>query len=265
MFRIIGIEKHSAQMNMAIDYALYESVLKGASPPVIRFYKWEHGGVSIGKGQSPGIVNLKNCSDDRVGFVRRQTGGNALFHNGEDFTYSVIAPNIIFNGISGTDNAKAQVNIPAYKEICSWIIAAIEKIGLKAYLHGSNNVMVDGKKIAGSAQYNGGRVFLQHGSIFFSDKTGLWARYLNFPPEKMKDIIGINALIKANPSVLYQALIGSFSSNAIVKSAGPDKLSLDELRRAHDLVASEYSEEKFFGSGSERKGDVCAVDFERNI
>ncbi|MBI2139196.1 lipoate--protein ligase family protein [Candidatus Woesearchaeota archaeon] len=261
MFRIIGIEKHSAQMNMAIDHALYESVLKGASPPVIRFYRWEHGGVSIGKGQSPGIVNMKNCSEDRVGFVRRQTGGNALFHNGEDFTYSVIAPNILFSGIGGTGDAKAQVNITAYKEICSWIIAAIEKIGLKACLHGSNNVMVAGKKIAGSAQYNGGRVFLQHGSIFFSDKTMLWARYLDFPQEKLNDIIGIKILIRANPSVLYQALIESFSANAIVSSASPDKLSLDELRRAHELAEAEYSEEKFFGSGSERKGDVCAVDF----
>lgn len=258
-FRILGIETNSAQSNMAIDHAIFEAVSKGISPPTIRFYRWENGGISIGKGQHSNIVNNDACIKDKVGFVRRPTGGNALFHGPNDFTYAVIAPNKLF---VKEGEEIGFVNGAAYREICLWIIAALEKVGIKAYLHGSNNILFDGKKISGNAQYKGKEAFLQHGSVFFSSTAEEWQKYLMIPPQRLKDIINMQQIKKVKSSIFYQALLDSFTSNQIVNGdfeAG--KLSNEELRRAHELADTEFGHEKFFGTGKEKTGDVCAVDF----
>ncbi|MBI2576298.1 lipoate--protein ligase family protein [Candidatus Woesearchaeota archaeon] len=255
-WRLIPLKSYDASLNMAIDHALFESVAKGISPPTIRFYWWKGGGVSIGKGQNAEIINLKNCLADGVGLVRRPTGGNALFHNQEDFTYSVCAPNYIFS----RSEQKGRVNLSAYKEICRWIIRALGNVGIKGILHGSNNVMVDGKKISGNAQLNIGKAFLQHGSLFFSAKTELWGKYLHVPGEKLECITGVQKFERISPSFFYKALLESFSSNRIVREAKPGTLSPQEAESAKMLASTVYSRDNFFGTTSKRKGDICAID-----
>ena len=255
-FRLIEQETYGAAINMAIDHAIFESVANRVSPPTIRFYRWNNGGVSIGKGQNSSIVHIKNCLADGVGLVRRPTGGNALFHNAEDFTYSACAPNSCFSG----PGRKGRVNLAAYKEICRWIIQALGNVGIKGILHGSNNVMVDGKKISGNAQLNIGKAFLQHGSVFFSAKTELWGKYLHVPGEKLGCIAGIQKLKPISPLVFYKALLESFSSNRIVHEAKPGKLSSREKKTAMILASKVYSRDTFFGTTRERKGDICAID-----
>ncbi len=257
-WRIISAATHTAVMNMAIDQAIYESVNEGKSPPTIRFYQWKSGGISIGKGQNAEIVNIKNCSKDGIGVVRRPTGGNALFHHPIDFTYAVIAPNSAF---STNKKGQGMVNLNAYREICSWIVKALRKAGIQSHLHGSNNVMVGNKKISGNAQYNGGKTFLQHGSIFISTNTQLWGKYLNVPAGALKDIIGIQSLIKVKASLLYGELIDAFTSNPVVNGCFTEgRLSPQELKSAEKLSKSMFGKEHFLGSRSEKLGSICAID-----
>src|SRR3989344_6115649 len=135
-WRLIEQQAYSAPMNMAIDHAVYESVANGRENPTIRFYKWINNSVSIGAYQNPNEINLEACKKHNVGIVRRMTGGRAVFHDKNDFTYSVIAPIRAFE--YSIENA--------YRQICSWIINSLSELGIKASLENKNDIMVDGKK-----------------------------------------------------------------------------------------------------------------------
>ena len=137
-WRLIEQEAYSAAMNMAIDHAVYESVANERENPTIRFYKWVNNSVSLGAYQNPKEINLDACNKNNVDVVRRMTGGRAVFHDKVDFTYSVIAPIKIFN--YSIENA--------YKEICSWIINALNEFDINAALESKNDIVVDSKKIS---------------------------------------------------------------------------------------------------------------------
>ena len=113
-WRVIGLETHDAYLNMGIDDALLESIRDSKSPPTMRFYRWRPSAVSIGTFQSmEKEVNVQKCNELGVNYIRRITGGGAVYHdfNGE-ITYSVIAPLSYFpHGIR-----------ESYKYICDWIM-----------------------------------------------------------------------------------------------------------------------------------------------
>src|SRR3989338_6447730 len=97
-WRLIPLRNYPAPLNMAIDDALAESVLKSRIP-AIRFYKWKGSAVSIGINQNQNEINLDLCKKLGVDVVRRMTGGAAVFHDKNDLTYSVIAPIELFGDI----------------------------------------------------------------------------------------------------------------------------------------------------------------------
>ena len=76
-FRFINTGANNAAMNMAIDEALLDS-----DEPVVRVYRWEPAAVSIGYFQEAKDVLTSN-------FVRRLTGGKAVYHDNE-LTYSFV-------------------------------------------------------------------------------------------------------------------------------------------------------------------------------
>ena len=122
-WRLLEQQTCNAAMNMAIDEAVYENVASGKQLPTIRFYKWKNNSVSLGAFQNQNEVNLEECKKNNVDVVRRITGGRAVYHDKQDFTYSVVAPIKIF------DNSISK----AYKEICSWMINSLKDWGINQY------------------------------------------------------------------------------------------------------------------------------------
>ena len=83
--------------NMALDEALLEScvaaVAEGNSPaPVIRFYGWRPGCLSLGYTQDARrVLDFEGLAAAGYDWLRRPTGGRAVLHTTE-VTYSVVAP-----------------------------------------------------------------------------------------------------------------------------------------------------------------------------
>jgi len=65
------------------------------NPPdkaVIRFFTWDRPTISYGYNQNPDKrLDLKKCQSDKIGVVRRPTGGREILH-GYDLCFSVIWP-----------------------------------------------------------------------------------------------------------------------------------------------------------------------------
>ena len=129
--------------------------------------------VIIGRNQNAyAEVNEPFIRDHNIKVVRRLTGGGAVFHDDGNINYTFIAPD---DGTKTLD----------FAGFTAPIIAALRSIGVKAELSGRNDIVVDGRKISGSAQcVRNGRV-LHHGSILWSADLSHLVGALNVDPEKI--------------------------------------------------------------------------------
>lgn len=84
LVRLADPEPHSAVLNMAID----EELLRTATTPTLRHYRWTHRAVSFGYFAKYADVERAWPTLEPV---RRWTGGGIVLH-GDDFTYSLVVP-----------------------------------------------------------------------------------------------------------------------------------------------------------------------------
>ncbi|OZS78812.1 octanoyltransferase [Tetzosporium hominis] len=172
--------KQDAAYNMALDEALLEWHAEGLIPPVIRFYQWEPAALSIGYFQRvERDIHLPAVKEMGLGFVRRPTGGRAVLHEHE-LTYSVI--------VSEDYPDMPKTVTEAYRVISEGILQGFRNLGLQAEFSVPESdsqrealsqpksavcfdapswyeLVVEGKKVAGSAQTRQKGVILQHGAI----------------------------------------------------------------------------------------------------
>ncbi|MYL63138.1 octanoyltransferase [Bacillus hwajinpoensis] len=172
--------ERSPAYNMALDEALLKWHSEGSIPPVIRFYGWNPPTLSIGYFQRiEKDINMEAVENYGLGFVRRPTGGRAVLHD-KEVTYSVIV---------SEDYPDMPTTVrEAYRVISEGLLIGFQQLGLNAYFSVPETekekeelraprtgvcfdspsyyeLVVEGRKVAGSAQTRQKGVILQHGSI----------------------------------------------------------------------------------------------------
>ena len=162
-WRLLKLETHDAYTNMAIDEAILTARTRNLAPNTIRFYRWNPSAVSIGKFQNiENEVQLDKCKKYGVDVVRRITGGGAVYHDTEgEITYSVVA---------NKKDLKAENINAVYAKFYGGIAEALKILGINADFNEGNaktcpNLIVNSKKISGSAQSHKRGVVLQHGTL----------------------------------------------------------------------------------------------------
>lgn len=196
-WRFIDSGECSPSFNMALDEALLEWHSEGKIPPTIRFYGWNPATLSIGYFQKvEREINMDSVNDHGLGFVRRPTGGRGVLHEHE-LTYSVI--------VSENYPGMPKTVTEAYRVISEGILKGFHHLGLEAYFAVPRTneekeslknprsavcfdapswyeLVVEGRKVAGSAQTRQKGVILQHGSILLDldeDKLFSLFKYQN--------------------------------------------------------------------------------------
>lgn len=171
---IVEPEGRAGHENMRRDYLL----LRAAQEEVlfVRLYRWNPGCVSFGRNEpARRRYNRRRIGDLGLDTVRRPTGGRAVWHEHE-VTYCVAGPVTTFGSLGDT-----------YIFIHEMLVSAMARLGIDAQLARKTSrapglesgacfaspvggeVVVDGKKLIGSAQIREGNTFLQHGSILLED------------------------------------------------------------------------------------------------
>jgi len=178
-WRYLITESNSAARNMAIDRAVLVANSEGLSPPTVRFYTWNPPAISIGYFQSlEEEVDLKECEKYSVDYVRRITGGGAVFHEHE-LTYSIIVPE---------SHPKIPKNImDSYGSICGAVIKGLKNLGIESKYAPINDIVADGRKISGSAQTRKFKTVLQHGTVLLDVNVDRMFSLLLVPNEKIRD------------------------------------------------------------------------------
>ncbi|TWI55973.1 lipoate--protein ligase family protein [Halalkalibacter nanhaiisediminis] len=230
-WRFIDSGACSPAYNMALDEALLDWHSKGLIPPTIRFYSWNPATLSIGYFQKvEKEVNLDKVREYGLGFVRRPTGGRGVLHD-QELTYSVI--------VSEAHPEMPATVTEAYRVISEGILEGFKDVGLDAHFSIPRTdeeksalknprsavcfdapswyeLVVEGRKVAGSAQTRQKGVILQHGSII-----------LDIDEDKLFD------LFKYSSDRLRERMQKNFKNKAVAINALRDQpLSMAEAKEA---------------------------------
>lgn len=202
----------SPSYNMALDEALLDWHSEGLIPPVIRFYEWNPATLSIGYFQSvEKEIDIEAVERLGLGFVRRPTGGRGVLHEHE-LTYSVI--------VSEKYPDMPATVTEAYRVISEGLLIGFQKLGLDAYFSVPDTeekkinlkkpksavcfdtpswyeLVVEGKKVAGSAQTRQKGVILQHGAILLDLDEDKLIQTFKFSSNELRDRVKASLSKKA--------------------------------------------------------------------
>lgn len=143
------------QINLAIEeYALKNLDI---DETYLLFYINEPS-IIIGKNQNTvEEINTDYVGQNGIKVVRRLSGGGAVYHDTGNLNFSFITK----------DDGDSFHNFQKFTEP---VIQALKKLGVNAELSGRNDILAEGKKISGNAQFSTkGRMF-SHGTLLFKSE-----------------------------------------------------------------------------------------------
>lgn len=158
-----------------INLALEEYVLQnfGEKDSFLLFYI-NKPSIIVGKNQNTiEEVNTDYVEENNIKVVRRLSGGGAVYHDEGNLNYSFITK----------DDGESFHNFAKFTEP---IVTALNRLGVPAELIGRNDLLINGKKFSGNAQFlTKGRMF-SHGTLMFDSEIEHVVEALNVSEEKIK-------------------------------------------------------------------------------
>lgn len=247
--------------NMAVDEAVLEAVEQNMVPPSLRLYAWKPPCLSIGYAQPCSDIDHASLRAHGWDWVRRPTGGRAILHT-DELTYAVIAPH--------SDPRVSGDVLESYRRLSAALLTALRVLNIPAESHLNSQVprnqdngavcfevpsnyeiVVNGKKLIGSAQARRKKAVLQHGTLpLWGDLTRI-TQVLAFTDEKTRSDAANRLLSHATTAEMVlgaslswenavQAFRSAFQSELNLELI-PADLSAQEIEHAEKLVQEKYT------------------------
>ncbi|MCF8566542.1 lipoate--protein ligase [Alicyclobacillus tolerans] len=171
MLYIDNQDMMDATLNLALEeYALTQFDI---SETYLLFYSM-HPTVIVGKNQNTvEEIDTQYVQDQGVAVTRRLSGGGAVYNDEGDLSFSFITKN-------------DEHSFHNYRRFTEPVIRALRELGVPAELSGRNDILVEGKKVSGNAQFaTRGRMF-SHGTLLFDVNLDNVAKALKVRREKIE-------------------------------------------------------------------------------
>jgi lipoate-protein ligase A len=244
-WRLIGDGPAHGAWNMAVDEATLDAYRAGEAPPTLRLYDWTPATLSLGYAQREDEVDREACLVRGVAIVRRPTGGRAVLHGAGDLTYAIVA-----SEREGFDSSVALT----YCRIAKAIALALADLGVAVGCEPGDqrpgtksacfstatraDLVVQGRKLAGSAQVRRHGGFLQHGTLLLAQEPGAIAPLL----KRASDLEGATSLKQLGHGHLgwdevARALVNRFAVEFGARFE-PGSLSAAERKRAEAIATA---------------------------
>ncbi|AAU24139.1 biotin/lipoate A/B protein ligase family protein [Bacillus licheniformis] len=269
-WRFIDSGRRDPAFNMALDEALLFWHSENKIPPTIRFYGWNPPTLSVGYFQNiEKEINLDAVKKHGLGFVRRPTGGRGVLHD-QELTYSVI--------VSEEHPEMPKTVTEAYRVISEGILEGFRELELDAYFaiprtekekQSLKNprssvcfdapswyeLVVEGRKVAGSAQTRQKGVILQHGSILLDlDEDKLFDLFI-YKNDRLRErmqrnfkqkAVAINELTKEKVTIeeASEAFKKGFEKGLNIHLE-PYELTEEETEFVEDLARTKYATDEW--------------------
>ena len=187
-----------------INLALEEYALRnfGESDDYLLFYI-NGPSIIIGRNQNTlEEINDEYVRKNGIHVVRRMSGGGAVYHDEGNLNFSFIT------------NYKKE-NLHNFKKFTKPVIQVLKQMGVDAEMSGRNDILAEGRKISGNAQFSTGKRMFSHGTLLFNSDLEEVTRALDVKMSKIES--------KGHKSVRSRvANISEFLN---------DKLSVSEFRQ----------------------------------
>ncbi|MDD1747145.1 MAG: lipoate--protein ligase family protein [Methanomassiliicoccales archaeon] len=239
LWRLVDSDLSAPQRSAACDEAMLLARQHRLVPNTLHLYRRGRPTVSLGY-----FENVEECLDmdavrrHGVELVRRASGGSAIYTDPGQIIYAVIVDSEM---VPESPNE-------TFALICGGIVKALDILGLKAEFKPVNDVLVNKRKISGSAQMRKGGVVLQHGTLMVDTNFEIMFDVLRMRKiGRSKDTVtSLAKELNQAPSMerVKQALIEGFSSTFdVIIDKGV--LTRFEERKIEELVKAKYGLEAY--------------------
>lgn len=223
------------RINLAIEEYLLKT-MDVEKDPFLLFYINEPS-IIIGKNQNTAEeINTDYVDSNGIHVVRRLSGGGAVYHDLGNLNYSFIT----------VDDGNSFRNFRKFTEP---VVKALQSLGVNAALSGRNDLMAEGRKVSGNAQFSTrGRMF-SHGTLMFDTEVDAVVSALKVSKEKIesKGIKSIRSRVANISEFLKEPMTVTEFRNAILHSIfeGEEHVRYYELtdedwKNIHELSKERY-------------------------
>ncbi len=213
---------HDPRINLALE----EYVVRNFNPEedYVLFYV-NQPSLIIGKNQNTiEEINTDYVKKKDIIVVRRISGGGTVYHDFGNLNFSFLTrydPSRI--------NNFAQFNQP--------IMEALKSLGISAEMTGRNDIVADGKKISGNAQFSTTKKMFSHGTLLFDSDMSQLSKSLNVKPDKIESK-GMKS-VRSRVANISELLDSSISLNEF-KQIIMEFIFKKELNRTYQLNEQEW-------------------------
>lgn len=173
--RVYLSDTHCPFFNLATEDWLYHEKLH--DEPVLFLWRNDKT-VVIGRAQNPWVeCNLQTMQEEQVILARRQSGGGTVFHDLGNTNFTFLSP---------VDQYRKEDNLQI-------IINTLKQFGIEAHASERNDVLVNGKKVSGSAFRQGKDRCFHHGTLLLGADLKALNNYLN-PAKKKLEAKGVKSV-----------------------------------------------------------------------
>lgn len=224
--------------NPRLNLALEEYVLRNFNnkSDYLLFYINEPS-IIIGRSQNTlEEINHEYVEKNNIHVVRRVSGGGAVYHDFGNLNFSFITNHDIRS-------------LHNFKKFTAPVIHVLAKMGVKAELKGRNDIIVDDKKISGTAQFTTGKRMISHGTLLLNTNLNEVVNALQVKMSKIvsKGLKSVRSRVANISDFLQKPIkIEDFKSlliqglNEEDKQFETYKLSAEEWKAVHKLKEEKY-------------------------
>ncbi|WP_339280319.1 lipoate--protein ligase [Lysinibacillus sp. FSL P2-0066] len=226
---------HDPRINLAIEEYLLKT-MDVEREPVLLFYI-NQPSIIIGKNQNTiEEINTDYVEDNGIIVVRRLSGGGAVYHDLGNLNFSFIT----------NDDGDSFMN---YKKFTQPVVDALAKMGVNAELSGRNDILAEGRKVSGNAQFSTkGRMF-SHGTLMFDTEIDAVVSALKVKKDKIesKGIKSIRSRVANISEFLKEQMTVEEFRLEILKSifGGEENIRYYELTEDDWANIHKLSEERY--------------------
>lgn len=222
-----------------INLAIEEYLLKNMDverDPFLLFYINEPS-IIIGKNQNTAEeINTDYVDSNGIHVVRRLSGGGAVYHDHGNLNYSFIT----------VDDGNSFRNFRKFTEP---VVRALQSLGVNAELSGRNDLMAEGRKISGNAQFSTRGRMYSHGTLLFDTEVDAVVAALKVSKEKIesKGIKSIRSRVANISEFLKEPMTVEEFRSAILHSIfeGEEKVRYYELTEKDWEGIRQISKERY--------------------
>jgi len=185
-------------------------------------------------------VDIDFALDNGIAIVRRSSGGGSIFTDNGTILYTVIEPLV-------------KEALDHREEVAAAVIESLQKMDVPAKREGRNDILIDGRKISGLAQYTGGTHVCTHGSLLYDADLKILSRVLIPNENKLrpKGITSIRSRVtNIKPYLDQECTVLEFISrlkNDLLH--GNDvtvyELSVEDRARVNQIYHEKYTNQKW--------------------